>query len=532
MTEEAKNIPAKTDIALEIERLLAYALHRGLIEEPDAVPVRNALLDLLKAAEPCNGPLREPAPESPEPILERMLDYAAENGLIPENNSIYRDLFDTRIMGLVTPRASEVVRKFRQLAESESVRAATDYFYSLSKAVNYIRADRIMRNLVWRTDTEYGRLEITVNLSKPEFDPREIALLRNAPAADYPKCPLCVENAGYAGRVNHPARQNLRLIPLDLDGERWYFQFSPYLYYNEHSIVLSERHEPMKISEATFRRLLDFIGQFPHYFIGSNADLPIVGGSILSHDHFQAGRHTFPMERAPVEAVFTHGEIAGVRAGIVAWPLSVIRLRSRERGPLLAAANHILHCWRDYADPARGILPCTETGGGKIPHNTVTPIARFSAAGEYELDIVLRNNRTSAERPDGIFHPRPELHHIKKENIGLIEVMGLAVLPGRLERELAAIKRMLSGKDRPDDAALRDPAHPLHKHAAWIADLIGRCGTNMSETAAEDFIKREIGRKFLEVLADCGVFKRTAHGAEGFRAFMLRAGFRPAAGAG
>lgn len=526
---------AKTDLAFELERLLAFARKTGLLEKEDVIPARNALLDLFGLAEPAEADtealMADVPDESPAPILERLLDGAFEAGLLPENNATYRDLLDARIMGLLMPRASETNRTFWRLAREQSIEAATDYFYRQSIAANYIMMDRVKKNEYWLADTAYGQLEITVNLSKPEKDPREIALLKNAPAASYPKCLLCVENAGYAGRLNHPARQNHRVIPLELCGEPWYFQYSPYVYYNEHSIVLHRDHIPMRITPLTFRRLAAFLELFPHYFIGSNADLPIVGGSILNHEHYQAGRHRFPMEKAPVEAAYRHKAFAGVRAGIVRWPLSVLRLQSapEDKERLLALADHVLAAWRGYSDPAAGVLAHSEGAGGeRVPHNTITPIARYNAAGELELDLVLRNNRTDADRPDGIFHPGRRLHHIKKENIGLIEVMGLAVLPGRLKAELAGVERILTGEERCDAAALAEASHPLAKHAAWIAELVAAHGTNLQAEEAGALLKAEVGRKFAEVLADCGVFKRDGAGREAFRRFLADAGFTEA----
>lgn len=513
------------NIACEIERLLAFGLRQQLLETPDVIPARNSLLDLFRIDEPCAYASAEPAPDTAVPILERMLDYAAAAGLLPENSAVYRDLFDARIMGLIMPRASETARTFRALAAADP-EAATDFFYKQSSACNYIRTERIKRNAYWLADTAYGAIEITVNLSKPEIDPKTIALMRSAPASSYPKCLLCADNAGYAGRVNHPARQNHHIIPLKLDGQAWYFQYSPYLYYNEHSIVFCAEHVPMQLTESTFRRLLDFVRQFPHYFIGSNADLPIVGGSILSHDHFQAGRHTFPMERAPIEAEYAHPSLSGLSAGIVRWPMSVIRLRCAQPEPLIETAAHILAKWRAYSDAAVDIAAYSDAGEGqRTPHNTITPIARRHASGLWELDLVLRNNRTTAEHPDGLFHPHARLHHIKKENIGLIEVMGLAVLPGRLQQELSGIAALLCGQSAYDPQEIGDSAHPLRQHADWIAALIERHGAALSGQEASELLQRSVGEKFVEVLTDAGVFKRTPAGSAGFDAFMRHVGF-------
>jgi UDPglucose--hexose-1-phosphate uridylyltransferase len=533
MRPGSRRSPA-ADLAFELERLLAFALKTGLLEREDVIPARNALLDLFGLAEPAEADpeaLMADVPDrSPAPILERLLDLAHEIGLLPENTATHRDLLDARIMGLLMPRASETNRKFWRIARETSIEAATDFFYRQSIAANYIMIERVARNEYWLAETEYGELEITVNLSKPEKDPHEIAMLRNAPAVSYPKCVLCAENAGYAGRINHPARQNHRLISLELCGEPWYFQYSPYVYYNEHSIVLHRDHIPMRITPMTFRRLAAFLDQFPHYFIGSNADLPIVGGSILVHEHYQAGRHRFPMEKAPVEAAFFHPDFPGVKAGIVRWPLSVLRLSCAPQGreQLLSLADHVLALWRAYSDPSVGVLAFSEApdaAGSVRPHNTITPIARHNAAGELELDLVLRNNRTDEAHPEGIFHPGRHLHHIKKENIGLIEVMGLAVLPGRLKEELAGIRRILTGEDRYDPAALSEGNHPLAGHAAWIAELVAARGTSMGPEEAESLLRAEVGRKFAEVLADCGVFKRDGSGRAAFRRFLAHAGF-------
>jgi UDPglucose--hexose-1-phosphate uridylyltransferase len=374
---------------------------------------------------------------------------------------------------------------------------------------------------------EYGGIEITINLSKPEKDPREIARLRSLPPAGYPACLLCPSNVGYAGRPDHPARQNLRVLPLRLNGEDWCFQYSPYVYYNEHSIVLRAEHVPMAITEATFTRLFDFLDQFPHYFVGSNADLPIVGGSILNHDHFQAGRHTFAMEKAETEAAFRHSDYPGISGGIVRWPMAVFRIAGARREELEEAASALLRAWRDYDDPAAGIFARTALPDGEIRrHNTITPIARRKKDGRYELDLVLRNNRTSEEHPDGIFHPHRHLHHIKKENIGLIEVMGLAVLPGRLKDELRQIADILAGKRPYDPEALAGEAHPLRRHADWIGALVRAYGVSLPMAEAERLLRAEVGRKFTEVLCDAGVFKRDEAGRAAFAAFLEAAGWR------
>lgn len=511
-------------ITRHIVRLVEFALRRGLIAPLDKEAAVNALLDLFRLNEPhpaADAALDEPIPDSPDPLLEPLLDAAAALGLIPDDTVTYRDLFDARIMGLLMPRPSETVSLFNALAKDKGIAAATDWFYRLNIDSNYIRMDRIRRNGYWLHPTAYGDLEITVNLSKPEKDPKEIALLKTLPQSDYPKCLLCKENVGYAGRPDHPARQNIRLLPLELQGAAWFFQYSPYVYYNEHSIVLRGEHVPMRISRETFARLLDFVERFPHYFIGSNADLPIVGGSILNHDHFQAGRHVFPMEKAEVDAWRDNEREPGVRGGIVKWPMSVLRLRSTDREALLRAAGAVLDAWRGYSDAEADIAAFS----GETPHNTITPIARLRDNGEYELDLVLRNNRTSEEHPDGIFHPHRELHHIKKENIGLIEVMGLAVLPGRLQQELAQIADILTGRSAYDPQALAVAAHPLAKHAAWIAELADAHGTTMAADDADRLLQAAVGDKFRDVLLDSGVYKETASGRAAFERFLAAVGF-------
>lgn len=515
----------KINTAFEVERLLQFALKHKMIEKLDIIPSRNALLDLLKLEEPFTGEVPEETLESAAEILDNILDYAAENKLIEDNTVTYSDLFDTKIMGLLMPRESEVVKNFNAAYKEKGPREATDEYYALSKASNYIRMDRIAKNLYWKAPTEYGALEITINLSKPEKDPKEIAASKLRPQSNYPKCLLCLENAGYAGHLNHPARQNHRVIPVTLDDEQWYLQYSPYVYYNEHCIVFNEKHVPMKISSKTFERLLDFVRQFPHYFVGSNADLPIVGGSILSHDHFQGGRHVFPMESAPVEAFFKNENFGSVKAGIVKWPMSVVRISSKDREELLRTAKKILDSWREYSDETVGILAYSKINGEIVPHNTITPIARRNKAGEYELDLVLRNNRTSEKHPDGIFHPHKELQHIKKENIGLIEVMGLAVLPGRLSVELKEAEEILQGNADRLKKAEENTEDSIHKHVEWIKELMERYGTGLSSEKASSLLKEEVGNKFLRVLQDAGVYKRDEEGQKGFVRFMQSIGF-------
>ncbi|WP_176707839.1 UDP-glucose--hexose-1-phosphate uridylyltransferase [Bacillus sp. FJAT-26390] len=525
-----QQVTSANDALILIERLLQFAQQRKLLNDPlDTHAARNELLSLFGFAEPFEGNVEEESLESAVPLLEPLLDYGYTIGLIPDHTTTYRDLLDARIMGLLLPRPSEASAAFNRQVKEEGLTAATDAFYNLSIDSNYIRMDRIRKNLYWLHETEFGKLEITINLSKPEKDPKEIALLKTMPQAKYPKCLLCVENVGYAGRPDHPARQNLRVLPLTLQKEQWYFQYSPYVYYNEHSIIFKGAHEPMVISHSSFARLLDFVEQFPHYFIGSNADLPIVGGSILSHDHFQGGRHVFPMETASIDAQFVDAKLPGVRFGIVNWPMSVVRVNGSTKADVHGAACRLLDEWRAYSDASADVLAFTKQEDGTLtPHNTITPIARLRDNGEYEVDLVLRNNRTSEEHPDGIFHPHQHLHHVKKENIGLIEVMGLAVLPGRLKDELEQIAAYLTGASSASAEELQETSHPLHKHAAWILSLTERFGTSNAAEQAQTIVQSETGSKFLDVLKDAGVYKRTAAGAEAFERFLTSTGLQRA----
>ena len=493
------------NIGYEIEKLLKFALKKEMISKWDVIPSRNALLDLLKVDAPFEDEVEEVVEYTPVKILNNILDYAAENKLIEENTATYRDLLDARIMGLLMPRQGEVIKKFNDIAEKKSLEDATNWFYDLSKSSNYIMTERIAKNLYWLAETEYGNLEITVNLSKPEKDPKEIAKAKLVKQSSYPKCLLCIDNVGYAGRLNHPARQNHRVIPLELQGKEWFIQYSPYVYYNEHCIVFKGEHSPMKLGRDALERLVEFTDKFPHYFIGSNADLPIVGGSILTHDHYQGGRHVFPMEKAKVEKKYKSEKFKDVEIGTVKWPMTVIRLKSKDKTSLVDAAMEIFEAWKVYSDEEDEVLAFT----GDTPHNTVTPIARRKDS-DFELDIVLRNNRTSEEHPDGIFHPHKELHHIKKENIGLIEVMGLAVLPGRLERELEKIAKIIAGETSYDkESALLD--NDLNKHVDWIEEMLKE-NNNMNLEDARSYVKKEVGRIFSRVLEDAGVFKRNEEG--------------------
>ena len=488
-----------------IAQLISYALEKRLIQPEDRMWTVNTLLEAL-ALDGCALPEELPPAGELSAALEALLDDAAERGVLKENTVTYRDLLDTRLMGILTPRPSQVIGQFRSLYR-QAPEKATDWYYQFSQDTNYIRRDRIARDVQWKVETEYGQLDITINLSKPEKDPKAIAAARNLPASAYPRCQLCAENEGYAGRVNHPARQNHRIIPITINGSPWYLQYSPYVYYNEHCICLNREHTPMKIDRACFGKLLDFVRQFPHYFVGSNADLPIVGGSILAHDHFQGGRYTFAMERAPVETPFTFPGYEDVRAGIVKWPMSVVRLTCADPERLIDLADKILLSWRSYTDREAMIL--AETGGE--PHNTITPIARRRGEN-YELDLVLRNNLTTPEHPLGLYHPHAELHHIKKENIGLIEVMGLAVLPARLKAELAAVAdKLVSGEDLRDD--------PLTaSHADWAEEFRNRYALTAGN--ALDVVYHEVGLVFAKVLEHAGVYARTPEGQEAFLRFL------------
>ena len=517
---------SRQDALHAIERLVNYALEQGLIDWWDVDYSRNRLLELFAFDEPYAGEVATEALTGPQEPLEILIDYGLAIGLIPENTATYRDLLDAKIMGLLMPRPSETIAAFRKTESEQGIAAATDAFYKLSVASNYIRMDRVRQNIYWEQPTPFGDMEITINLSKPEKNPKEIAMAKLLPTPVYPKCQLCRENVGYAGRLNHPARQNLRVIPLTLNGEPWFFQYSPYVYYNEHCIVFHHDHVPMKLTRDTFKRLLEFTTLFPHYFIGSNADLPIVGGSILTHDHFQGGRHTFPLEKAPVEAVYAHPDFAGVTVGRVKWPMSVLRVNGQNREAVLEAVDHLYEKWKHYSDPSVGVLAFSKQEGESVPHNTVTPIVRRSADGGYEADIVLRNNRTNEQHPEGIFHPHREMHHIKKENIGLIEVMGVAILPGRLKEELAAVADILSGDQALYQQTVSEPNARLAVHADWVKELVARVGMSLGRKEAEALLRDEVGKKFAEILGHAGVFKATPEGHEAFERFVESIGYR------
>ncbi|MBQ5865398.1 MAG: UDP-glucose--hexose-1-phosphate uridylyltransferase [Oscillospiraceae bacterium] len=485
-----------------IDALVSYAMNTGLAEPEDHIVLINRLLDLL--GKPDYVPSDEPQPDDLEEILSGILAYAVEQGLCSERITD-KDLFDTRLMGALTPMPREVIRTFREKYADDPVKA-TDWYYKFSGDTDYIRRYRIAKDMRWKYTSEYGELDITINLSKPEKDPMEVAAIKYAPQTDYPKCLLCRENEGYYGRVNHPNRANLRIIPLTLGEESWCMQYSPYVYYNEHCIVFNESHTPMVIEGRVFERLLDFVGQFPHYFVGSNADLPIVGGSILSHEHFQGGHYTFAMEAASLERELTFRGFEDVQAGIVKWPMSVIRLTGKDPQRIAALADKILLAWRGYTDESVGIIAFSN---GE-PHNTITPIARRRGA-DFELDLVLRCNITTEEHPLGVFHPHADKHHIKKENIGLIEAMGLAVLPSRLKQELTELaEAAVSGKDISSHES-------LGKHAAWLKEM-KKQHTFTAENALE-IILQETGKVFAAVLEDAGVYKNTLQGKVAFARF-------------
>ena len=483
-----------------IASLIRYGLDTGLIEESDKTYMANRILETMGM---CEHVQAEPQELPLEEILKGLLDYAVQTGICADDITS-RDLFDTKLMGVLTPLPREVRATFAALYAEDPVKA-TDWYYKLSQDTDYIRRYRIVKDMRWKTATCYGDLDITINLSKPEKDPKAIAAAKLAPQTGYPKCMLCAENEGYAGRMNHPARQNHRIVPLTIADSRWFMQYSPYVYYTEHCIVFNSQHTPMVIDKSAFEKLLDFVTVFPHYFVGSNADLPIVGGSILSHEHFQGGHYTFPMEVAAVEEKLTFRDYDDIQAGIVRWPMSVIRLTGADKGRVAELADKILRAWRAYTDEAAFIF--AETDG--VPHNTITPIARRRGE-DYEMDLVLRNNITTEEHPMGVYHPHAELHHIKKENIGLIEVMGLAVLPARLKGELASLEEaILSGAEIAEDEV-------LGKHAPWVEQLKTRHTFTAENTAA--ILKEEVGQVFAQVLEHAGVYKRTEEG----KAALLR----------
>lgn len=489
-----------------VKRLVQYGIESGLVPEEERIYTTNQLLELF-GEEEYTEPETEFKDVDLEEVLEELLDYAVEKGVLKENSVVYRDLFDTKIMNCLVPRPAQVIGTFKELYKESPVKA-TDYYYKLSQDTNYIRRYRIKKDIRWKVPSQYGDIDISINLSKPEKDPKAIAAAKLAKQSGYPKCLLCRQNEGYAGRVNHPARQNHRIIPITVNGTQWGFQYSPYVYYNEHCIVFNGEHIPMKIEKATFVKLFDFIKLFPHYFLGSNADLPIVGGSILSHDHYQGGNYQFAMAKAPIEK---HVEIPGyedVEAGIVKWPLSVLRIRCKDEKRLIDLADHVFGAWRGYTDADANIF--AETDGE--PHNTITPIAR-KVGDMFELDLALRNNLTTDEYPLGVYHPHAEKHNIKKENIGLIEVMGLAILPARLKTELQDLADyIIEKKDIRSNEA-------LEKHADWVESFLPK-HPELNKDNVMDILKEEVGHVFVGVLEDAGVYKCTPEGREAFMRFI------------
>ena len=486
-----------------ISELVTYGMNCGLIDVADKVYTVNRLLELFELT---SFEWVDTDARAINEILSDMVDYAVKTGILKEDTITNRDLFDTKIMGILTPMPSVVRNKFDAMYE-QSPKKATDFYYKFSKDTNYIRTDRIAKDEKWQAQTEYGLVDITINLSKPEKDPKDIANAAKQAKSDYPKCLLCEENEGYAGTLSHPARQNHRIIPLQLDGQDYFLQYSPYVYYNEHCIVFNKEHVPMKIDKEVFAKILDFVALFPHYIVGSNADLPIVGGSILSHDHFQGGAYTFAMAKAPYEYMFKMDEYEDVTAGIIKWPMSVIRLQSKNAKSLVEAASHILNLWRGYTDEK--VFVFSETDG--VPHNTITPIARKNGT-VFEMDLVLRNNITTEEKPWGVYHPDEKLHHIKKENIGLIEVMGLAVLPARLKKEMSILADAIVAEK--DIRTIKE----IEKHADWVEQW--RDNYEITAENINQILKDEIANVFVQVLECAGVYKRTEEGQDAFRRFI------------
>ncbi|MEG1310589.1 MAG: UDP-glucose--hexose-1-phosphate uridylyltransferase [Romboutsia sp.] len=494
------------NVNYEINRLINFALQNNLIDKLDTVYASNLLIEVLGLAEFEEIEVNETL-KTATPILENMINYVVKKGKI-EDTITERDLFDTKIMNCVMPRPSEVIKTFNEKYRKDK-KEATSYYYSLSIASNYIRKDRTDKNILWKVNTEYGNLDVTINLSKPEKDPKDIAKAKLMKSTSYPKCLLCKENEGFKGNINHPSRQNHRIIPMEFSGEKWFLQYSPYVYYNEHCIILNDKHTPMKICKKTFDNLFGFVNIVPHYFVGSNADLPIVGGSILSHDHYQGGNYTFAMELAQIEESFEVKGYENTKLSRVKWPMSVIRLNGKNKDEIINLAEYILNTWRNYSDESVDIL----SESNNELHNTITPIARKKDTF-YELDLVLRNNRTNEVYPMGIFHPHNEVHHIKKENIGLIEVMGLAVLPARLKDELENISQCLINNEF-DIRGFED----ISKHSDWYSYLIEKYD-NINEENVYEILNKEVGKKFLNVLLHAGVFKRDEIGINAFNKFI------------
>jgi UDPglucose--hexose-1-phosphate uridylyltransferase len=498
-----------------IEEIILFGLKSELIENLDIPQVRNQLLSLLKVEEPSIGYKAEFNDKYPVNILNRVIDDAVQRGVIEDSLS-ERDILDAKIMAQLLPRQSELNCIYEGIKISDGGVAATDYYYNLSKVSNYIRTDRISKNRYWKTNSSYGDLEITINLSKPEKDPKDIAAAGKVTHSNYPKCLLCLENVGFDGHVSHPARANHRVLPLTLNREEWYFQYSPYVYYNEHAIIFKGAHEPMRISKESFIRLTDFTEVMPHYFIGSNADLPIVGGSILSHDHFQGGKHRFPMVDAKPLKKYKSEKYDQVNISIVQWPMSVIRISSKDKLSIVDFATEILDSWRDYSDSDAGITSFSMINNEAVAHNTITPISRINDEGLFELDLVLRNNRCDKDHPDGIYHPHKHLHHIKKENIGLIEVMGLAILPARIEKDLKILSKVLQGSE--DMKYVEDN---MENHLEWFKEIFNHYGGDLDEVSADSTLQDAVGKRFSEVLECAGVYKLNDDGLNAFSKFLI-----------
>ncbi|MEG0178241.1 MAG: UDP-glucose--hexose-1-phosphate uridylyltransferase [Oscillospiraceae bacterium] len=507
------------ETGLLIERLLQFGEKHHFIGRLDKIVARNTLLDLFCLAQPYDKAVPNEELTVPTEILDALVENAGEAGLFDKDISALAINFEARIMGAIMPRQSEVEAQFAHLRDTKGITAATDYFYDLCVKANYIRTAQIAKNIKWDYPCKYGSLEITINLTKPEKDPKTIAMERLAPSVSYPKCMLCIDNIGYAGRVNFPARQTHRVVPITLTGEQWYLQYSPYVYYNEHCIIFSEKHEPMSINAKSFAQIFDFVTQYPHYTCGSNADLPIVGGSILSHTHFQGGKYVFPMQNAKELCKYTSDEYKELKFATLKWPVSTLRVTGKDKTAMLRFAESFLLKWREYTDESAEVLAYTVENGEKTPHNTVTPILHYTDAEGYVLDLVPRNNRTSKEFPEGIFHPHREIHHIKKENIGLIEVMGLAILPSRLKAQSELVAGVLTSENAIDDIKAKAP-----EHSDWIDELTAKFGTNSSKAKADEIVKSAIGAKFEACLEHAGVYKQTQEGSDAFTRFLSTLG--------
>ena len=511
------------NISIAIEQLIRYGLREQLIDENDVHFTRNTLLDMFGLDDPCYEEVPEQIPALTE-ILSDMLDTAYEKGLFEHNNVVYRDLFDTKIMGTLLSRPSDVIKTFFEYFNDDP-KKATDYFYHLATASNYIRMDRINKNLSWNSDTEYGPLTITVNLAKPEISPNDVVPKKVKKDRPYPTCMLCLDNAGYVGRPDFPARQTLRTIPLTLNNEPWHMQYSPYVYYNEHCIVFCSDHRPMHVNRDTFERLSQFVDMFPHYFLGSNAGLPVVGGSILTHDHYQGGNEILPLENAKNNWELKIDKFPGITAETIKWPVATIRAHTKSREELVDFCDHILTTWQEYSNEGVNIKAYSIDGETKTMHNAITPTIRKGKDGTYTVNLILRNNVTTDEFPGGIFHAHPEHHHIKKENIGVIEVMGLAILPGRLLTTLGVIEDILCGAEYNAAEVRADSAHQLHDHADWIDFLISKYGTSCTKENAQKYVRQEVGVKFSMILNDVSVFKEDEKGMTAFRDYLDKAGF-------